>query len=74
LKSCLLRAWAIYYGYLYFRERGRARKSGVITGLAIVFLTLTLLSTLPIWVGDRLDRSESSQFFCSRAGVIFHPS
>ena len=34
---------AIYYGYLYFRG---TRGAKVLTGLAIVFLTLTLISTL----------------------------
>src|SRR5438045_8363765 len=33
----------IYYGYLYFRG---TRGAKVLTGLAIVFLTLTLISTL----------------------------
>ena len=50
----LLRSWrsafeiillsvGIYYGYLYFRG---TRGAKVLTGLAIVFLTLTLISTL----------------------------
>ena len=40
----ILLLWAaIYYGYLYFRG---TRGAKVLTGLAIVFLTLTLISTL----------------------------
>src|SRR5215471_1453599 len=40
----ILLLWvAIYYGYLYFRG---TRGAKVLIGLAIVFLTLTLVSTL----------------------------
>ena len=39
----ILLSVAIYYGYLYFRG---TRGAKVLTGLAIVFLTLTLISTL----------------------------
>jgi diadenylate cyclase len=39
----LLLTVGIYYGYLYFRG---TRGAKVLTGLAIVFLTLTLISTL----------------------------
>src|SRR6202166_1141084 len=39
----LLLSVVIYYGYLYFRG---TRGAKVLTGLAIVFLTLTLISTL----------------------------
>src|SRR4051794_40312581 len=43
LVEILLLSVAIYYGYLYFRG---TRGAKVLTGLAIVFLTLTLISTL----------------------------
>ena len=43
LFEILLLTVAIYYGYLYFRG---TRGAKVLTGLAIVFLTLTLISTL----------------------------
>src|SRR3981189_1605977 len=43
LIEILLLSVAIYYGYLYFRG---TRGAKVLTGLAIVFLTLTLISTL----------------------------
>ena len=39
----LLLTVGIYYGYLYFRG---TRGAKVLTGLAIVFLTLTLISQL----------------------------
>src|SRR6266567_1360982 len=39
----ILLSVGIYYGYLYFRG---TRGAKVLTGLAIVFLTLTLISTL----------------------------
>src|ERR1700759_4486137 len=39
----LLLTVVVYYGYLYFRG---TRGAKVLTGLAIVFLTLTLISTL----------------------------
>ena len=39
----LLLSVVIYYGYLYFRG---TRGAKVLTGLAIVFLTLTLISQL----------------------------
>ena len=39
----ILLSVVIYYGYLYFRG---TRGAKVLTGLAIVFLTLTLISTL----------------------------
>ena len=43
LFEILLLSVGIYYGYLYFRG---TRGAKVLTGLAIVFLTLTLISTL----------------------------
>src|SRR5436190_19461555 len=43
LIEILLLSVAIYYGYRYFRG---TRGAKVLTGLAIVFLTLTLISTL----------------------------
>ena len=39
----LLLSVVVYYGYLYFRG---TRGAKVLTGLAIIFLTLTLISTL----------------------------
>ncbi len=39
----ILLSVGIYYGYLYFRG---TRGAKVLTGLAIVFLTLTLISQL----------------------------
>jgi len=39
----ILLSIGIYYGYVYFRG---TRGAKVLTGLAIVFLTLTLISTL----------------------------
>lgn len=43
LFEILLLTVVVYYGYLYFRG---TRGAKVLTGLAIVFLTLTLISTL----------------------------
>jgi diadenylate cyclase len=43
LVEILLLTVGLYYGYLYFRG---TRGAKVLTGLAIVFLTLTLISTL----------------------------
>src|SRR6201995_6049853 len=43
LFEIILLSVVIYYGYLYFRG---TRGAKVLTGLAIVFLTLTLISTL----------------------------
>ena len=43
LFEILLLSVGIYYGYLYFRG---TRGAKVLTGLAIVFLTLTLISQL----------------------------
>ena len=52
----ILLLWvAIYYGYLYFRG---TRGAKVLTGLAIVFLTLTLISTLLEFGGDWMDHPE----------------
>src|SRR5437763_14418696 len=39
----LLLSVVVYYGYLYFRG---TRGAKVLTGLAIIFLTLSLISTL----------------------------
>src|SRR5437868_15532135 len=41
--AIILPSVGIYYGYLYFRG---TRGAKVLTGLAIVFLTLTLISQL----------------------------
>ena len=51
----ILLSVVLYYGYLYFRG---TRGAKVLTGLAIVFLTLTLISTAAEPGRDRLDRPE----------------
>src|SRR6059036_1316822 len=55
----ILLSVAIYYGYLYFRG---TRGAKVLTGLAIVFLTLTLISTLLnlVVIGWIVEASRSS--------------
>jgi Uncharacterized conserved protein len=61
---------AIYYGYLYFRG---TRGAKVLTGLAIVFLTLTLISQLlNLVVIGWLVRS-FSVFLAVALVVIFQP-
>ncbi len=66
----LLLTVAIYYGYLYFRG---TRGAKVLTGLAIVFLTLTLISTLlNLVVIGWLVRS-FSVFLAIALVVIFQP-
>src|SRR5437868_6367033 len=77
----LLRSWrsafeiillsvVIYYGYLYFRG---TRGAKVLTGLAIIFLTLTLISTLlNLVVIGWIVRSRSA-FLALASVVIFQP-
>src|SRR3954462_15546626 len=66
----MLLSVVIYYGYLYFRG---TRGAKVLTGLAIIFLTLTLISTLLNlvvigWIVGRL-----SAFLALASGVISQP-
>jgi diadenylate cyclase len=66
----LLLSVGIYYGYLYFRG---TRGAKVLTGLAIVFLTLTLISTLlNLTVIGWIVRS-FSVFLAVALVVIFQP-
>ncbi|MFL6543442.1 MAG: TIGR00159 family protein, partial [Chthoniobacterales bacterium] len=66
----VLMAVGIYYGYLYFRG---TRGAKVLTGLAIVFLTLILISTLlRLEVIGFLIRS-FSVFLAVALVVIFQP-
>jgi len=66
----ILLSVGIYYGYLYFRG---TRGAKVLTGLAIVFLTLTLISTLlNLVVIGWLVRS-FSVFLAIALVVIFQP-
>jgi len=66
----ILLSVAIYYGYLYFRG---TRGAKVLTGLAIVFLTLTLISQLlNLVVIGWLVRS-FSVFLAVALVVIFQP-
>jgi diadenylate cyclase len=61
---------AIYYGYLYFRG---TRGAKVLTGLAIVFLTLTLISTLLNLVVIGWIVRSFSVFLAIALVVIFQP-
>ena len=61
---------AIYYGYLYFRG---TRGAKVLTGLAIVFLTLTLISTLLNLVVIGWIVRSFSVFLAVALVVIFQP-
>src|ERR1700694_41595 len=66
----LLLAVAIYYGYLYFRG---TRGAKVLTGLAILFITLTLVSQiLTLTVISWLLRSLTA-FLAIALVVIFQP-
>src|SRR6201997_1514632 len=66
----ILLSIGIYYGYLYFRG---TRGAKVLTGLAVVFLTLTLISTLlNLVVIGWLVRS-FSVFLAIALVVIFQP-
>src|SRR5207244_11419876 len=60
----------IYYGYLYFRG---TRGAKVLTGLAIVFLTLTLISTLLSLVVIGWIVRSFSVFLAVALVVIFQP-
>src|SRR5207302_6068220 len=67
----ILLLWvAIYYGYLYFRG---TRGAKVLTGLAIVFLTLTLISTLLNLVVIGWIIRSFSVFLAIALVVIFQP-
>src|SRR5262245_55364482 len=70
LVEVLLLWVAIYYGYLYFRG---TRGAKVLTGLAIVFLTLTLISTLLNLVVIGWIVRSFSVFLAIALVVIFQP-
>jgi diadenylate cyclase len=65
-----LLSFLIYYGYLYFRG---TRGAKVLTGLAIVFLTLTLISTLLNLVVIGWILRSFSVFLAIALVVIFQP-
>src|SRR3954468_10065911 len=70
LFEIILLSVGIYYGYLYFRG---TRGAKVLTGLAIVFLALTLISTLlKLAVIGWIIRS-FSVFLAIALVVIFQP-
>lgn len=66
----ILLSVGIYYGYLYFRG---TRGAKVLTGLAIVFLTLTLISTLLNLVVIGWILRSFSVFLAIALVVIFQP-
>ena len=66
----MLLSVGIYYGYLYFRG---TRGAKVLTGLAIVFLTLTLISQLLNLVVISLIIRSFSVFLAVALVVIFQP-
>src|SRR5437762_5982836 len=66
----LLLSVGIYYGYLYFRG---TRGAKVLTGLAIVFLTLTLISQLLNLVVIGWIVRSFSVFLAIALVVIFQP-
>jgi diadenylate cyclase len=66
----ILLSVGIYYGYLYFRG---TRGAKVLTGLAIVFLTLTLISTLLNLVVIGWIVRSFSVFLAIALVVIFQP-
>src|SRR4051812_11633171 len=66
----LLLSVGIYYGYLYFRG---TRGAKVLTGLAIVFLTLTLISQLLNLVVIGWIIRSFSVFLAVALVVIFQP-
>jgi diadenylate cyclase len=70
LVEILLLTVVIYYGYLYFRG---TRGAKVLTGLAIVFLTLTLISTLLNLVVIGWIVRSFSVFLAVALVVIFQP-
>ncbi|MEP7014577.1 MAG: diadenylate cyclase CdaA [Verrucomicrobiota bacterium] len=70
LAEILLLTVVIYYGYVYFRG---TRGAKVLTGLAIVFLTLTLISTLLNLVVIGWILRSFSVFLAIALVVIFQP-
>src|SRR5205807_8912126 len=70
LIEIILLSVAIYYGYLYFRG---TRGAKVLTGLAIIFLTLTLISTLLNLVVIGWIVRSLSAFLALASVVIFQP-
>src|SRR5205807_5698702 len=66
----ILLSIGIYYGYVYFRG---TRGAKVLTGLAIVFLTLTLISTLLNLVVIGWIVRSFSVFLAIALVVIFQP-
>src|SRR5256714_11828926 len=66
----ILLSVGIYYGYLYFRGTRGAKG---LTGLAIVFLTLTLISTLLNLVVIGWILRSFSVFLAIALVVIFQP-
>jgi diadenylate cyclase len=70
LFEIVLLSVVIYYGYLYFRG---TRGAKVLTGLAIVFLTLTLISTLLNLVVIGWIVRSFSVFLAVALVVIFQP-
>src|ERR1700736_4692187 len=66
----ILLSVGIYYGYVYFRG---TRGAKVLTGLAIVFLTLTLISTLLNLVVIGWIVRSFSVFLAIALVVIFQP-
>src|SRR6201995_6195599 len=70
LVEILLLGVAIYFGYVYFRG---TRGAKVLTGLAIVFLTLTLISQLLNLVVIGWIVRSFSVFLAVALVVIFQP-
>ena len=70
LAEILLLSVVIYYGYVYFRG---TRGAKVLTGLAIVFLTLTLISQLLNLVVIGWIVRSFSVFLAIALVVIFQP-
>src|SRR6187431_801801 len=70
LIEVILLSIVIYYGYLYFRG---TRGAKVLTGLAIIFLTLTLISTLLNLVVIGWIVRSLSAFLALASVVIFQP-
>src|SRR5437016_14614063 len=66
----ILLSVGIYYGYIYFRG---TRGAKVLTGLAIVFLTLTLISQLLNLVVIGWIVRSFSVFLAVALAVIFQP-
>jgi diadenylate cyclase len=70
LFEIILLSVVVYYGYLYFRG---TRGAKVLTGLAIVFLTLTLISTLLNLIVIGWIVRSFSVFLAVALVVIFQP-